>query len=88
MIPANHKVEIWSILVQDQLGQIVQFFYEVPSGKKLTPKRADGVIQVIESLPNKHESLSSNTSTVKEREREREVVKGRERRFIVWTETC
>jgi hypothetical protein len=31
MIPANHKVEIWSILVQDQLGQIVQIVCEAPS---------------------------------------------------------
>jgi hypothetical protein len=37
-----------------------------------TQHRAGEVVHMVECLPNKHEALSSSTSSMRERERERE----------------
>jgi hypothetical protein len=67
-ILATQEVEIRSIAVQCQPGQIVQ---ETLSWKNSSQKRAGGVAQVVECLPRKCEVLSSSPNTTKnERARE------------------
>jgi hypothetical protein len=42
-----------------------------PIVKMANPKRADGVTQVTECLPSKHETLSSRPDTTKQRKKEK-----------------
>jgi hypothetical protein len=82
IILATQEAEIRRIVVRGQLEQIVHktLFQKYPA-----PKRAGGVAQVKEYLPNKHKALSSNLVLPKKREgkidRQKEREKQREREW-------
>jgi hypothetical protein len=42
-----------------------------PISKNPSQKRADGVAQIVENLPRKHEALSSNPSMTRKEKKER-----------------
>jgi hypothetical protein len=68
VILATQEAEVRKIPVGSQLQQKV---CKTLSQKHLIHKKADRVAQVIESLSSEHETLSSSTSTVKNKEQKK-----------------
>jgi hypothetical protein len=66
VILATHEAGIRRIVVHSQPGQIV---HETHLKNNPTEKRAGRVAQVIECLPSKCETLSSNPSTIKKKKK-------------------
>jgi hypothetical protein len=64
VILATQETEIRRIKALSQFWQIVG---EALSQKHPTQNKADGVAQVVEQLPSKYETLSSNPSTTKKK---------------------
>jgi hypothetical protein len=69
VIVAIQEAETRRITVQDQPGQTV---YEILSQKYPIQTRAGGVAQIVEHLPCKNETLSSNPSTIKKKKKKKE----------------
>jgi hypothetical protein len=68
VIVAIQEAETRRITVQDQPGQTV---YEILSQKYPIQTRAGGVAQIVEHLPCKNETLSSNPSTIKKKKKKK-----------------